>query len=101
MPLTGERRAYHKMGQHLRATGRPVVCQYGANNVDQRGPALGGSLWRSSGDSGAAWAWLAQIGFGPNGLEKYARPGHGNDPGMLEAGNPWLSLEEPRTRFIL
>jgi alpha-galactosidase len=35
------------------------------------------------------------------GLEKYAGPGHWNDPDMLEVGNPGLSLAESRAHFSL
>ena len=35
------------------------------------------------------------------GLEKYAGPGHWNDPDMLEVGNGKLSLAENRTHFSM
>jgi alpha-galactosidase len=35
------------------------------------------------------------------GLEKYAGPGHWNDPDMLEVGNGKLTLAENRTHFSL
>ena len=42
------------------------------------------------------------IGFDDQaGREKYAGPGHWNDPDMLEVGNPGLSLEEARSHFSL
>jgi alpha-galactosidase len=36
-----------------------------------------------------------------NGLEKYAGPGHWNDPDMLEVGNGALTTEEERSHFTL
>ena len=45
--------AYAKMGKALKATGRPIVyslCQYGWDAVWEWGPALGGNLWRTTGD---------------------------------------------------
>lgn len=103
-PISDQQRVYQKMGEHLRATGRPMVyalCQYGANKVEDWGVAVGGNLWRTTGDIRAAWASVVQIGFGQNGREKDAGPGHWNDPDMLEVGNPGLNAEESRAHFSL
>ena len=39
--------------------------------------------------------------WGPNGLAKYAGPGHWNDPDMMEVGNEGLTLAESRAHFSL
>ena len=44
---------------------------------------------------------MAYIGFGQNGLERFAGPGHWNDPDMLEVGNGGMSAEEYRTHMSL
>jgi alpha-galactosidase len=96
--------AYQKMALALRATGRPIVyslCQYGWLNVGEWGAAAGGNLWRTTGDIRDTWESMARIGFGQNGREKYAKPGHWNDPDMLEVGNGGMNDTEYRTHFSL
>jgi alpha-galactosidase len=44
---------------------------------------------------------MAEIGFNQNGLEKFAGPGHWNDPDMLEVGNGGMDEDEYRTHFSL
>jgi alpha-galactosidase len=41
------------------------------------------------------------IGFSQNGMEKYAGPGHWNDPDMLEVGNGGMSHDEYQTHMAL
>ena len=44
---------YQKMGDALRAAGRPIVfslCQYGLGACREVGPEVGGNLWRTTGD---------------------------------------------------
>jgi alpha-galactosidase len=94
--------AYEKMGKALKATGRPIVfslCQYGWDSPWEWAPALGGNLWRTTGDIQARWQSIYDIASEQSGLEKYAGPGHWNDPDMLEVGNGKLSLAENRTHF--
>jgi alpha-galactosidase len=96
--------AYDKMGKALKATGRPIVyslCQYGWDAVWEWAPALGGNLWRSTGDITPEWDRIYAIVSQQEGLEKYAGPGHWNDPDMLEVGNGKLTLEENRSHFSL
>jgi len=96
--------AYDKMHKALVATGRPIVlsmCQYGWDSVWEWGPSVGGNLWRTTGDISPEWDRIAVIGFGQAGLEKYAGPGHWNDPDMLEVGNGKLTLAENRSHFSL
>jgi alpha-galactosidase len=96
--------AYQKMGKALQSTGRPIVfslCQYGWDSVWEWAPALGGNLWRTTGDIQANWNSMYTILSQQEGLEKYAGPGHWNDPDMLEVGNGKLSLAENRTHFSM
>jgi alpha-galactosidase len=98
--------AYVTMGEALKkataATGRPIVyslCQYGWDAPWEWAPALGGNLWRTTGDIQARWQSIYDIASQQSGLESYAGPGHWNDPDMLEVGNGKLSLAENRTHF--
>jgi alpha-galactosidase len=96
--------AYVKMGKALEATGRPIVfslCQYGWDAPWEWAPALGGNLWRTTGDITPEWDRIAVIAFSQAGLEKYAGPGHWNDPDMLEVGNGKLTMAENRSHFSM
>jgi alpha-galactosidase len=95
---------YQKMGEALRATGRPIVfslCEYGKNHVEKWGPQVSGNLWRTTGDIRDEWS--SMIGN----IEKqaftapYAGPGHWNDPDMLEIGNGHMTDDEYRTHMSL
>ena len=98
--------AYDKMGKALKAatakTGRPIVfslCQYGWDAPWEWAPALGGNLWRTTGDIEARWQSIYDIASQQDGLASYVGPGHWNDPDMLEVGNGKLSMAENRTHF--
>ena len=96
--------AYAKMGKTLKATGRPIVysfCQYGWDAVWEWAPALGANSWRTTGDINPHWDRIYTILEQQAGLEKYAGPGHWNDPDMLEVGNGKLSLDENRAHFSM
>jgi alpha-galactosidase len=95
---------YQKMGDALRASGRPIVyslCQYGLNDVWKWGPDVGGNLWRTTGDIRDAWDSMTKIGFNQDQLAPFAAPGHWNDPDMLEIGNGGMSDTEYRTHMSL
>jgi alpha-galactosidase len=94
--------AYDKMGKALKSTGRPIVyslCQYGWDSPWEWAPALGGNLWRTTGDIDPTWDRMYAIVSQQAGLERYAGPGRWNDPDMLEVGNGKLSLAENRAHF--
>jgi alpha-galactosidase len=96
--------AYAKMDKALKATGRPIVfslCQYGRDAVWEWAPSVGGNLWRTTGDITPNWDRIYAIASQQAGLERYAGPGHWNDPDMLEVGNGKLSLAENRSHFSL
>jgi alpha-galactosidase len=96
--------AYDKMAKALNATGRPIVfslCQYGWDAPWEWAPALGGNLWRTTGDINANWDRIYDLLEQQAGLAKYAGPGHWNDPDMLEVGNGRLTLAENRSHFSM
>jgi alpha-galactosidase len=95
---------YEKMHQALKSTGRPIVysyCTYGWDAVWEWGPKNGANLWRTTGDITPDWDRMYAILSQQSGLEKYAGPGHWNDPDMLEVGNGRLSLSENRVHFSM
>jgi alpha-galactosidase len=95
---------YKKMHVALVATGRPIIyslCEYGMNRVWRWGPSVGGNLWRTTDDIEDNYTRMAFIGFGQQGLARFAGPGHWNDPDMLEVGNGHMSADEYRTHMSL
>jgi alpha-galactosidase len=95
---------YQIMGDALLKTKRPIVyslCQYGRLDVWKWGADVGGNLWRTTGDIRDAWDSMSRIGFGQNDLAPFARPGHWNDPDMLEIGNGAMTETEYKTHMSL
>ena len=95
---------YQKMGEALRATGRPIVfslCQYGRQEVWKWGGEVGGNLWRTTGDIQDSWESMSRIGFNQDEISPFAKPGHWNDPDMLEVGNGGMTEIEYRTHMSL
>jgi len=95
---------YQKMGDALHATGRPVVyslCEYGMGNVEKWGPAVGGNLWRTTGDISDSWDSMMDNIHKQVPTAPYAGPGRWNDPDMLEVGNGHMSDDEYRTHMSL
>jgi alpha-galactosidase len=96
--------AYKQMHDALEKTGRRIVfslCQYGFDRVWTWGPSVGGNSWRTTEDISDDYDRMAYIGFGQNGLERFAGPGHWNDPDMLEVGNGKMNGDEYRTHMSL
>lgn len=80
---------YRKMGDLLRAQSRDIVfsiCQYGEADVWEWGRAVGGHLWRTTGDMVDRWAEMIRIGMRQEPLAPWAGPGGWNDPDMLQVG---------------
>jgi len=95
---------YQKMGDALRAAGRPIVfslCQYGFAEVWKWGAEVGGNLWRTTGDIRDTYDSMANIGFAQDEHGPFAQPGHFNDPDMLEIGNGGMNADEYRTHMSL
>ncbi len=83
------KKPYRVMRQALNKVNRNIVfslCQYGMGDVWKWNAEVGGNCCRTTGDIGDSWASMAGIGFAQNGHEKYAGPGHWNDPDMLVVG---------------
>ena len=73
----------------LNKTDRDILfslCQYGMGKVWEWGETVGGNCWRTTGDITDTWGSMAGIGFNQAGKEKFAGPGHWNDPDMLVVG---------------
>ena len=89
---TGTERAikpYRVMGEALKQTDRDILyslCQYGDDAVWTWGESVGGNCWRTTDDIQDNWNSLRGIFTSQNGHEKYAGPGHWNDPDMLMVG---------------
>jgi alpha-galactosidase len=96
---------YQEMGQALKDTHRPIVyslCEYGRAEVwTGWGEKSGGNLWRTTGDISDQWSSMDKIGFSQLKLATYAKPGHWNDPDMLEIGNGGMTADEYRTHMSL
>jgi alpha-galactosidase len=83
------KKPYFVMRKALDDVDRDIVyslCQYGMGNVWEWGAEVGGNCWRTTGDIGDSWGSMSGIGFSQNGHEKFAGPGHWNDPDMLVVG---------------
>src|SRR5437763_83744 len=96
--------AYQVMGDALRRTGRAIVfslCQYGRQEVWKWGPEVGGNAWRTTGDIRDSWESMSRIGFNQDEISPFAKPGHWNDPDMLEVGNGGMTEIEYRTHMSL
>lgn len=107
------RAAYETMADALRSTGKPIVfsiCEWGTHEPWKWAAGIGGNLWRTTGDIYDAWdgeahdyEWHGVLDILDKqvGLEKYAGPGHWNDPDMLEVGNGGMSEDQYRAHFSL
>ncbi len=82
-------RPYQVMRAALDKVPRDILfsfCQYGMGNVWEWGAECGGNSWRTTGDIRDSWASMSGIWSKQVGLDKYAGPGHFNDPDMLVVG---------------
>ena len=87
--LEAYQKPYKVMRASLDKVDRDIVyslCQYGMGNVWEWGTEIGGNCWRTTGDIADSWFSMSQNGFSQAGHEKYASPGHWNDPDMLVVG---------------
>jgi alpha-galactosidase len=108
------REAYATMSKAIRTAGRPVVfslCEWGTNKPWEWAAPVG-ELWRTTGDIYPLFDSVKNMGtWTANGilhnadlnerLNRYAGPGHWNDPDMLEVGNGTLTEGENRAHFSL
>ena len=97
---------YTAMGEALRNTGRPIfyaVCEWGENKPWKWAgtPTVDANSWRTTQDIQDSYASMLKIFKQNVGLNRYAGPGHWNDPDMLEVGNGGMSETEYRSHFTL
>jgi alpha-galactosidase len=92
----------------LRASGRDIVFSLSNNTPFTNAPALTpiANCWRTSGDIKANWQSMSSKGFGEDKWAPFCRPGHWNDPDMLEVGTkergqPGLTPDEEYTHITL
>ena len=94
-PVTGEHSRYilqkpfRVMRRALDKCGRDIVysmCEYGMGSAWEWGEEVGANLWRCNDDIYDGWDGMTRNGFSQDGHEKYAGPGHWNDPDMLVVG---------------
>ena len=101
--------AYEKMRKSLLRARRPMVyslCEYGMEAPWLWGPGVGANLWRTTDDVSnridfQEYQRMMFVGFSEAGLERYAGPGHWNNPDMLQIGNRGLNLDEDKTQMSL
>jgi alpha-galactosidase len=90
---------YIRMRRALDKVDRDIVfsmSQYGMGDVWEWGEEIGGNTWRTTGDLIDTWESFTTIAFSQAGLEKYAGPGHWNDPDMLVVGYlGWGEIQYP------
>jgi alpha-galactosidase len=105
--------AYTTMSLALRKAGRPIIfslCEWGGNRPWEWAQPVG-ELWRTTGDIANVFDGIKSFGNWhangvmtivdlQHGLQKYAGPGHWNDPDMLEVGNG-MTVSEDRTHFSI
>ena len=113
------RETYKTMRDAIHATGRPMIfslCEWGQNKPWEWAGDVG-HMWRTTGDiygsydgrKGWESGWKRNLDLqytlvdsnGPDGIGKFAGPGHWNDPDMLEVGNEGLTFAESRAHFSL
>jgi alpha-galactosidase len=103
--------SYANIRNALTASGRPIVlsiCEWGTAKPWLWGKAVGGNLWRTTGDINDKWETKKKEPLGmldildlQEGLESFAGPGHWNDPDMLEVGNGGMTTPEYQAHFSL
>ncbi|MBN1185403.1 MAG: glycoside hydrolase family 27 protein [Bacteroidales bacterium] len=95
--------SYEIMRDALYVAGRPIVfslCEWGQSKPWEWANDVG-HLWRTTGDIVDRWDAMMAIFDAQKNLNKYAGPGHWNDPDMLEVGNDGMTTEEYKTHFSL
>jgi alpha-galactosidase len=94
---------YAKFHDAFAQAARPMVfsiCDWGVKGPWTWGPRTG-NLWRTTDDISDHYDRMSVIGFSQDGLEKFAGPGHWNDPDMLEVGNGGMTHDEYVTHMSL
>ena len=107
--------SYWLMSDAIRKAERPMVfsiCEWGTSQPWTWGKGIG-NLWRTTYDIADSWDGKTKQGDIWNhlgwtlildqqvGLEKFAGPGHWNDPDMLVVGMGGMSVNEYRAHFSM
>ena len=108
--LPALKKPYTVMRNALDHATRDIVfslCQYGMGDVWKWGgeAPVDGNCWRTTGDITDNWGSLHGIYTSQDGHEKFAGPGHWNDPDMLIVGrvgwgNPHPSRLTPNEQIV-
>ena len=104
-PSTQEK-DYTAMSNALRNSGRDIVFSICMWEYKDWMPKIA-NLWRTTFDIGPEWistSWYRGVYEIIDANNKYwqiAKPGHWNDPDMLEVGNRGLSYEEQRSQMTM
>ena len=79
---------YNVLRNALNKVDRDIVYSicWGGGKSWEWAERAGGNSWRTTDDIRDTWVSMAGIGFSQAGMEKYAGPGHWNDPDMLVVG---------------
>lgn len=97
---------YTRMSNALRHSGRDIVFSICAWEYKDWMPAIA-NLWRTTFDIGPEWistSWyrgVYEIIDANDQYWKIAKPGHWNDPDMLEVGNRGLTYEEQKSQMTM
>lgn len=97
---------YTRMSKALRNSGRDIVFSICAWEYKDWMPEIA-NLWRTTFDIGPEWistSWYRGVYEIIDANDKYwkiAKPGHWNDPDMLEVGNRGLSYEEQKSQMTM
>jgi alpha-galactosidase len=97
-----------EMADALRHSGRDIIYSLSNNLNPTNAPSVTplADCWRTSGDIKANWNSMSSKGFGEDKWLPFNRPGHWNDPDMLEIGTkernqPGLTPDEEYTHMTL
>jgi alpha-galactosidase len=97
-----------EMHNALRGSGRDIVFSLSNDMNITNAPAISkiANSWRTTGDIKADWKSMSERGFGQDKWAVFARPGHWNDPDMLEIGTheknqPGLTPDEEYTHMTI
>jgi alpha-galactosidase len=104
LTLDNQRGVFQKMGEALAKVERPIVYSLSLGNVHEPwkwGAGTGANLWRTTDDIKDNWTSMESNGFAQLAITGYVKPGHWNDPDMLEVGNGGMTADEYRTHMSL
>ena len=97
-----------EMADALRHSGRDIIFSLSNNLNPTNAPSVTplANSWRTGGDIRASWQSMSSKGFGQDKWQRFASPGHWNDPDMLEIGvkkqdQPGLTPDEEYTHMSL